>query len=61
MGFAEVRAKKSLMYGAGSDLESAVNWLMEHQDDEGIDDPIPEEEEMAAGVLESMEVDDEGD
>lgn len=61
MGFAEVRAKKSLMFGAGSDLESAVNWLMEHQDDEGIDDPIPEEEVMAAGVPEAMEVDDEGD
>lgn len=31
MGFAEVRAKKGLMFGNGSDLENAVNWLMEHQ------------------------------
>lgn len=49
MGFSEVRAKKSLMFGAGSDLESAVNWLMEHQDDEGIDDPIPEGEGSSSG------------
>lgn len=31
MGFAEVRAKKGLMFGAGPDMESAVNWLMDHQ------------------------------
>lgn len=31
MGFAEVRAKKGLMYGNGNDLENAVNWLMDHQ------------------------------
>lgn len=31
MGFAEVRATKGLMFGAGPDMESAVNWLMDHQ------------------------------
>lgn len=31
MGFVDVRAKKALMYGNGSDLENAVNWLTDHQ------------------------------
>lgn len=51
MGFAEVRAKKGLMFGQGSDMEHAINWLMEHQEDADIDDPIPE------GALEAMDVD----
>lgn len=53
MGFAEVRAKKGLMFGNGSDLENAVNWLMEHQEDADIDDPISE-------GAEAMEVEDAG-
>ncbi|CAM9546982.1 unnamed protein product [Ascophyllum nodosum] len=49
MGFQEVRAKKGLMFGSGSDLESAVNWLMEHQEDPDIDDPIPFPEGSSSG------------
>ncbi|CAN0257813.1 unnamed protein product, partial [Ectocarpus sp. 8 AP-2014] len=56
MGFAEVRAKKALMFGNGNDLENAVNWIMEHQEDAGIDDPIPEgDQPPAAGA--PMDVD----
>ena len=51
MGFAEIRAKKGLMFGSGSDMEQAINWLMEHQEDADIDDPIPQE------TLEAMDVD----
>ncbi|CAN0295871.1 unnamed protein product, partial [Ectocarpus sp. 4 AP-2014] len=48
MGFAEVRAKKALMFGNGNDLENAVNWIMEHEEEAGIDDPIPEGDQPAA-------------
>lgn len=40
MGFSIIRAKKGLLNGNGT-TEGAVEWLMEHQDDEDIDDPIP--------------------
>lgn len=39
MGFALVRAQKGLLRGNGT-VEGAVEWLMEHQDDADIDDPI---------------------
>ncbi|CBJ27422.1 PUB domain, zinc finger protein Thioredoxin [Ectocarpus siliculosus] len=73
MGFAEVRAKKALMFGNGNDLENAVNWIMEHQEDAGIDDPIPEGDQppaaggpmdvdngtsAAGGVAQSLKCDD---
>ena len=36
----QVRARKALM--AGHQIpERAVNWMLEHGDDLGIDDPIP--------------------
>lgn len=40
MGFSLIRAQKGLLNGNGT-TEGAVEWLMEHQDDEDIDDPIP--------------------
>eukprot|EP00977_Amphora_coffeiformis_P028748 scaffold36847_cov176-Amphora_coffeaeformis.AAC.1 len=40
MGFPLVRAQKGLLYGPGT-VEGAVDWLMEHQDDEDIDHPVP--------------------
>jgi UBX domain-containing protein 1/4 len=40
MGFTELRAKKGLIFGEGNTLESAVEWLMIHQDDDDIDEPI---------------------
>jgi len=39
MGFSLVRAQKGLINGNGT-VEGAVEWLMEHQDDEGIDEPV---------------------
>eukprot|EP00903_Cladosiphon_okamuranus_P006438 g6298.t1 len=50
MGFAEIRAKKGLMFGNGNDMENAVNWLMEHQEDADIDEPIPEGDTVAMDV-----------
>eukprot|EP00535_Pseudo-nitzschia_heimii_P004483 CAMPEP_0197175210 /NCGR_PEP_ID=MMETSP1423-20130617/1486_1 /TAXON_ID=476441 /ORGANISM="Pseudo-nitzschia heimii, Strain UNC1101" /LENGTH=517 /DNA_ID=CAMNT_0042624311 /DNA_START=65 /DNA_END=1618 /DNA_ORIENTATION=- len=60
MGFALIRAQKGLLYSERNTVESAVEWLMEHQDDADIDDPIPEgvvkktltEGEKAAKILE---------
>jgi len=39
MGFSLIRAQKGLLNGNGT-TEGAVEWLMEHQDDDDIDDPI---------------------
>ncbi|GAX18694.1 hypothetical protein FisN_10Hh092 [Fistulifera solaris] len=41
MGFSLLRAQKGLLYGNGSTVESAVEWLMQHQEDDDIDEPIP--------------------
>ena len=43
MGFSLLRAQKGLLFSSGGTVESAVEWLMEHQDDEGIDQPIPDD------------------
>lgn len=42
MGFSELRAQKGLLFSSGKTVESAIEWLSEHQDDADIDDPIPE-------------------
>ena len=42
MGFTEVRAQKGLKFGGGT-LEGAIEWLLKHQDDADIDDPMDEE------------------
>lgn len=42
MGFSELRAQKGLLYSSGKTVESAIEWLSEHQDDADIDEPIPE-------------------
>ena len=58
MGFSLLRAQKGLLYGNGGTIEGAVEWLMEHQDDADIDDPIPTSrvplsaEEKAAKIAE---------
>ncbi|CAN0313899.1 unnamed protein product, partial [Ectocarpus fasciculatus] len=57
MGFPELRAKKALMFGNGNDLENAVNWIMEHEEDAGIDDPIPEGDQPPAAAAAAMDVD----
>lgn len=45
MGFSLIRAQKGLLYGQGNTVEGAVEWLMNHQDDADIDDPIPKQEQ----------------
>jgi hypothetical protein len=42
MGFSMLRAQKGLLFSEVGTVEGAVNWLMEHQDDDDIDEPIPE-------------------
>jgi len=42
MGFSLLRAQKGLLFSTGGTVESAVEWLMEHQDDTDIDEDIPE-------------------
>mmetsp|Transcript_49834 Transcript_49834/g.63838 ORF Transcript_49834/g.63838 Transcript_49834/m.63838 type:complete len:599 (+) Transcript_49834:24-1820(+) len=40
MGFLEVRVRKALMNGS-SNAEAVVNWVIEHGEDNNIDEPIP--------------------
>lgn len=40
MGFGETIARKSLMGGCAN-MDSAVNWILSHENDAGIEDPIP--------------------
>lgn len=40
MGFSTLRAQKGLLYGQGGTVEGAVEWLLLHQDDDDIDEPI---------------------
>lgn len=42
MGFSLLRAQKGLLFSTGGTVESAVEWLLVHQDDGDIDQPIPE-------------------
>jgi len=42
MGFSMLRAQKGLLFSEVGTVEGAINWLMEHQDDDDIDEPIPE-------------------
>jgi len=61
MGFTLIRAQKGLLFGQGGTVEGAVNWLMEHQDDANIDDPLSlseplTAEEKAAKVVEIKEL-----
>lgn len=41
MGFTLLRAQKGLLYGNGNTIDGAVEWIMQHQDDDDIDEPIP--------------------
>lgn len=50
MGFELLRAQKGLLFGTGG-VEGAVEWLMNHQDDADIDEPIglvPKDSTMSA-------------
>lgn len=40
MGFEELRARKSLLATDSQNLEAAISWIGEHQDDIDIDEPI---------------------
>lgn len=41
MGFPTNRCMKALLATGNSDPEAAMNWLFEHMDEDGLDDPIP--------------------
>lgn len=41
LGFPLIRAQKGLLFGEPKTLEGAVEWIVSHQDDGDIDDPIP--------------------
>ena len=65
MGFSMLRAQKGLLFSEVNTVEGAINWLMEHQDDDDIDEPIPESallkkkltpEEKAAKILELKKI-----
>ena len=50
MGFSEIRAQKGLLNGNGT-VEGAVEWLMNHQDDADIDDPIEKVPKSGGGLV----------
>lgn len=52
MGFSEIRAQKGLINGNGS-VEGAVEWLLNHQDDDDIDDPIEKVPKDGGAVAQS--------
>ena len=52
MGFSLIRAQKGLLHGNGT-VEGAVEWLMEHQEDADIDDPIEQVSANSGGVVQS--------
>ncbi len=47
MGFDENKARKATMFAVTDDLEESVNWLMEHQEDDDIDEPAPTDSEVS--------------
>lgn len=51
MGFSLLRAQKGLLYGVGNNLEGAIEWIMNHQDDADIDDPIPNDSSASEGKV----------
>lgn len=40
MGFPENRAKRAIHFSGASTEEGAINWLVEHEEDEDIDEPL---------------------
>lgn len=53
MGFSLIRAQKGLLNGNGT-VEGAVEWLLEHQEDDDIDDPIekvPKASSSGGGIV----------
>ena len=53
MGFTLIRAQKGLLYGTGNTVEGAIEWLLEHQDDDDIDAPIARTAAAGAVVAQS--------
>jgi UBX domain-containing protein 1/4 len=51
MGFSLLRAQKGLLHGAGNTVEGAVEWLLQHQDDDDIDDAIPLQPKKGSEVV----------
>ena len=54
MGFALIRAQKGLLNSSAKTVESAIEWLMQHQDDDDIDEPIPLVPASAGGTAKSF-------
>ncbi|KAG2184162.1 hypothetical protein INT44_009177 [Umbelopsis vinacea] len=56
MGFPENRCKRAMMNTGNSGAEAAMNWLFEHMEDPGIDDPITAEVSSAEPSAEQLEL-----
>lgn len=50
MGFSKIRAQKGLLNGNARTVEAAVEWLLEHQEDADIDEPIALQPKNGSGV-----------
>lgn len=59
MGFTVIRAQKGLLNGGGN-VEGAVEWLMNHQDDNDIDEPVAKVPKGGDAVAKSYKCNDCG-
>ena len=63
MGFTDVRAQKALLFTGNKEPEDALNWLVEHQDDADIDEPlqvvgVEKKEKESGGLPAGVNIDD---
>lgn len=55
MGFSMNGCKRALTVVGGNDVEAAMNWIFEHNNDPDFNDPLPETNDSAENLMNSVE------